>query len=142
MGRNIQLRSSLQILIKVLSVPENFYLPMLCELCNTTVTDSVEHLFMRCENLVDERNELWDRLLDTFGVSAEVDLFNTDDDDILEILLGKTWTFINREDLAAMDKFFIQVSQTFTQSIQSIRMDNGFQNDSIMHHLRVMQIVA
>ena len=142
MGRNIQLRSSLQILIKVLSVPENFYLPMLCELCNTTVTDSVEHLFMRCENLVDERNELWDRLLDTFGVSAEVDLFNRDDDDILEILLGKTWTFINREDPAAMDNFFIQVSQTFTQFIKSIRMDNGCQKDSIMHHLRVMKIVA
>ena len=97
---------------------------------------------MRCENLVDERNELWDRSLDTFGVSAEVDLFNRDDDDILEILLGKTWTFINREDPAAMDNFFIQVSQTFTQFIKSIRMDNGCQKDSIMHHLRVMKIVA
>ena len=118
MGRNTQLRSSLHALINVLSVPENYYLSRICELCNTTVTDLVEHLFIRCENLIDDINELWNRLLNTFGVSAEVDIFNRDDDDdILEILLGKTWTLINKEDSDAMDKFFIQVSQINRQWI-------------------------
>jgi hypothetical protein len=89
MERHIHMRSHLQILIKILSVPENYYLPILCELCNEVVADLVEHICMRCEQLIGQRNELWDVLLDSFGVSVEVDLLNREDGDVLEILPGK-----------------------------------------------------
>jgi hypothetical protein len=139
--RNIHMRSHLQLLIKILSVPENYYLPMMCELCNRVVTDSVEHIFMRCEQLVDQRNALWDGLLDSFGVSAEVDLFNREDGDILEILLGKKWSYLEYDNTSDIDNLFMHVAGSMNNFIRSMKVDNRYQKDSILQHLTVMKVV-
>ena len=36
---------------------------------------------------------MWETLLDDLGVEAEVNLFQREDNDIVDIFLGKKWAF-------------------------------------------------
>ena len=44
-----------------------------------------------CERLIDNKDKLWDNILDTLGVEAEVNLFQRDDEQVTRIMLGKVW---------------------------------------------------
>ena len=65
---------------------------MLCTLCGKVLTDSVEHILLRCEGLRDERVEFWDKVLDGIPVLAEAEFFRNENKDILKILLGQKWS--------------------------------------------------
>ena len=56
---------------------------MLCTLCQCVVNDSVEHVLLRCEGLLDERCRMWDDILDALDVHIEAKLLNLEDHDIL-----------------------------------------------------------
>ena len=57
-------------------------------------------------------------LLDDLGVEAEVNLFQREDDDILDIFLGKKWGFLINEDQKV--KFSMTIANTITNML--IRM--------------------
>ena len=79
-----------------------------------TLTDSVEHVMMRCEGLLAERNNMWDKLLDGVNVHAEVHLLNKCDMNILDILLGRRWSKLtNGSDI---NNFYCTVSPFVCQA--------------------------
>ncbi len=67
------------------------------DLCHKTLTNSVEHVMMRCEGLLEERNTMWDKLLDSVDVYAEVHLLNQGDSNILDIMLGRKWSKLTED---------------------------------------------
>jgi len=85
---NLKQRHSIMHIIMFLTIIEHDE-PMLCTACGQIVTDSVEHVMMRCASLVDERNDMWNRILDSVEVQAEAELVARDDLETLDILLGK-----------------------------------------------------
>ena len=83
-------KKKLIVLIKALTIIQNDE-DMLCTLCQCVVNDSVEHVLLRCEGLLDERCRMWDDILDALDVHIEAKLLNLEDHDILRIMLGKQW---------------------------------------------------
>ena len=61
---------------------------VICKLCNKEVTDRAKHFLLNCENLMDERNEFMEKIVDVLEVRDSVDLFNQDEDILVETLLG------------------------------------------------------
>ena len=88
--RNKNNRKNIMILIQLLSVPDNCNV-FICNLCNKSTSDYVDHIMTSCECLIDNRDKLWDNILDALGVEAEVNLFQRDDEQVTRIMLGKVW---------------------------------------------------
>ena len=85
---NLCIRDKLMGIIYMLTIVENDEI-MLCDACNNTLTDSVDHYLMRCCKFSALRNTMWNDLLDTVSVHSEAYLLSMADSDILDILLGK-----------------------------------------------------
>jgi hypothetical protein len=62
-----------------------------CELCGIEFNDIVEHAFMRCMWFNEIRSEMWDKILDQFGVEMAVYLFQCPEEQCLDIFLGRTY---------------------------------------------------
>jgi exonuclease III len=90
------IKHNIMLLIKMLTIIDVDE-DMLCTLCHKTLTDSVEHVMMRCEGLLEERNTMWDKLLDSVDVYAEVHLLNQGDSNILDIMLGRKWSKLTED---------------------------------------------
>ena len=88
--RNKNNRKNIVILIQLLSVPDNCNV-FICNLCNKSASDYMDHIMTSCERLIDNRDKLWDNILDTLGIEAEVKLFQRDDEQVTRIMLGKVW---------------------------------------------------
>ncbi|CAC5420891.1 unnamed protein product [Mytilus coruscus] len=58
-----------------------------CTLCNKQSFDSVKHIIMQCHVLITEINVMFYKIVDELPIQKSVDIFNLDDDDLLEILL-------------------------------------------------------
>lgn len=91
MKDNVEHKKYWMLLIKMLTIVQSDE-RMLCTLCGSVVTDSVEHILLRCEGLLQERADLWDKLLDGISVFAESELFRKEDNDVIKILLGQQWS--------------------------------------------------
>ena len=63
-----------------------------CSLCNRTVTDMCAHMYMQCPDLYNERNIICDKIVNLLPVEASVELFEMDDADITDILMGHKWS--------------------------------------------------
>lgn len=61
---------------------------VICKLCGKEVDDRAKHLIVGCEMLFEERNVYFERVIDTLEVRDGIDLFNQEDDILLETLLG------------------------------------------------------
>ena len=110
---NPNLKSTIMLLIKMLTIIDNDE-DMICTSCGKTLTDSVEHVMMRCEGLLAERNTMWDKLLDAVDVHAEANLLNKCDMNILDILLGRRWSKLtNASDI---NNFYCTISQFVCQA--------------------------
>jgi hypothetical protein len=72
----------------------------------------VEHILIRCEQLLEERNDLWENIVNVLGVKAEVELFCKEDEDIMRIMLGKEWQYLNKDQY---DQFTCIVARAVTQ---------------------------
>ena len=90
---NLRLRDSFTLLVKLLTIKEQDE-DTLCTLCGNITNDAVEHMFMRCYGLLDERSDLWTSLLDDIDINAEVDIMQMDDEHALDVLLGAKWTYL------------------------------------------------
>jgi hypothetical protein len=83
-------KQSLMTLVKLLTIVQNDE-AMLYALCHSVVTNSFDHVLMHCERLLDERNTMWDDILDYLDVHTEVRLVSMEDADIIQVILGKRW---------------------------------------------------
>ena len=83
-------KNSLMQLIRLVSTPDRCYL-VRCQLCDKPFDDYIEHVLTRCEKLNEHRNNLWDEILNLFGVNVEVELFKLEDETSMSIMLGMTW---------------------------------------------------
>ena len=91
--KSVFLRFKLLNLVKLLAYPE-YIDPVICHLCNDTLSDVVEHFILRCSYFIQIRQDMWDYLLNNIDIKYESDIFNRPDNDILELLLGKKWNKI------------------------------------------------
>jgi hypothetical protein len=91
MKDNMEHKHCWMLLIKMLTIVQTDEC-MLCTLCGKVLTDSVEHILLRCEGLLHERVEFWDTLLDGIPVFAEAELLRKEDKDVVKILLGQQWS--------------------------------------------------
>jgi len=119
MTRNKIHKRSLQALLKLLTIPS---LPdvQLCQLCGRQVIDIVIHCIAECPNLMQERNLMWDTIINVLDVSESIDLFNRDDDDIVDIFLGKSWDKLLRKETTYIDNFYTSLATACFPLIQSI----------------------
>jgi hypothetical protein len=109
--RNKYARNAILLLIQLLSIPDNCNV-FVCNLCNKQTDDYVEHILIRCEQLLEERNDLWENIVNVLGVKAEVELFCKEDEDIMRIMLGKEWQYLNKDQY---DQFICIVARAVTQ---------------------------
>ncbi len=93
----MKLRPQLMNLIKLLSYPETT-VECTCNVCDRSFTDCVDHYIMRCEGLITERMDLWDRLLDCVPCELEFMIIRMNDVETLALLLSrKTAIFKDNE---------------------------------------------
>ena len=85
-----QCRSDIRALSKLISIPLLSEYET-CELCGIEFNDIVEHAFMRCMWFNEIRSEMWDKILDRFGVEMAVYLFQCPEEQCLDIFLGRTY---------------------------------------------------
>ncbi len=84
---HMKLRPQLMNLIKLLSYPQTT-VECTCNVCDRSFTDCVDHYIMRCEGLITERMDLWDRLLDCVPCELEVKIIRMNDVETLDLLLS------------------------------------------------------
>ena len=65
--------------------------------------DTVFHLAIECHNAMQIRQKMWDSITDLLGVVLSVDLFNREESDVFDIMLGKPWQLLNERVL--LDSF-------------------------------------
>ena len=82
MSRNIEHKHNIMLLIRFISTVDNDE-DMLCTFCDKVITDTVEHVILRCEGLLSDRTIMWNAILDGISVQSEANLLNKPDQDIL-----------------------------------------------------------
>lgn len=86
--RDLHNKDKYMLLLQLLALPE-IDLPLPYGLCNNHMFNVAEHMLTSCTALIQERNDFWDILSDCLSIHAETDLFNKEDQDIVQIMLGK-----------------------------------------------------
>jgi hypothetical protein len=81
--RDLHNKDKYMLLLQLSALPE-IDLPLTCVLCNNYMFNVVEHMFTSCTALIQERNDFWDVLSDCLSIHAETDLFNKEDQDIVQ----------------------------------------------------------
>ena len=76
-----------------------------CTGCDEVVTNSVDHVMMRCTALLDERNSIWDRHLDSIDVHAEARIVALSHTDTIGILLGKEFPDLTKQNHKLFPEF-------------------------------------
>ena len=114
---NLHLRDSIMVMVRLLTIVDDGD-TMLCSLCGKIATDFVEHVMMRCEGLLTERNCMWNKILDNVDVHVEVKLLNKTDDTMLDILLGSEWDI--PQDALDVSTFTITVSEFINCAIDRL----------------------
>ena len=61
---------------------------------------------------------MWDTITETLNIYDGVDLFNKEDDDIIDIFLGKSWDKI--EERKHCDIFYLSICEAIAPLIQGI----------------------
>ena len=111
--RNIKTRSDIMLLIQLLSVPDNCNV-FACGLCGKQTDDYVEHILTRCEELMVERDKLWDDIVNVLGVEAQVGLFRRED--IIIIMQAQKCNFLKDDQY---DQCIIIVARAVRQLSQN-----------------------
>ena len=89
--------------IRLLSLPSTTYESDKCNLCDKTYTDISTHVITESHLLYEQRNVLWDRLLDRLDVNTSVNLSSIEDSLFTDICFGKQWNgFRNVQDVEAL----------------------------------------
>ena len=107
--QNLRHKPDLMVLLKMLTVPEN-YEESQCDLCKSLLNDPVEHTLLHCQCLIEERNIMWDNILNNLDIKLEAELFSAEDSEVLAVLMGKASAFVVTPD--EKSNFYIGISQS------------------------------
>ena len=110
-------KSNLLAMIKLITIPIT-YRDEICVSCEQIYHDIVYHCIVECNTHMQIRNDLWDVITDVLDVHSSVELFNTTDEQIIEILLGKPWHHLSDREHA--DAFYTQISTIIVKFIPNI----------------------
>ena len=114
--QDVLYRSQIRAMAKFIAIPVQVeYKP--CQLCGIEFNDVVEHVFMRCMYYIDDRNDLWDKILDRFGLEIAVDLFQYPEEECLNIFLGKSY-IKRKENIKDFYKLIAQYGSIFAEGIK------------------------
>ncbi len=80
-----------------------------CKLCNKDYTDIACHLIAECPTLYQERNILWEYIIDTVDVRRSVALSCLEDKHFTDIILGGKWTGLDSIDTEVKDKLYCEI---------------------------------
>ncbi len=84
------MREDIMVMLRMLTITQCDD-EMLCPVCDSVLTDSVEQYLLRCEALLPERSVMIDEFLDNVSVEAESRIMYMDNNDLLQLMLGKDW---------------------------------------------------
>lgn len=87
---------------------------MICKLCGKETDDRAKHLILGCEMLIEERNVFFERVIDTLEVRDGVNLFNQEDDILLETLLGSKVDCLSSINDDVWDKLMLVTAESIT----------------------------
>jgi hypothetical protein len=87
---------------------------MICKLCGKETDDRAKHLILGCEMLLEERDVFFERVIDTLEVRDGVNLFNQEDDIILETLLGSKVDCLSSINDDVWDKLMLVTAESIT----------------------------
>ena len=74
--------------LTLLVLPETSYTDAKCSLCKQIYTDIVCHIVTQCPLLHEERNTLWEFIIDCVDVDTSVRLFHLEDEKFVDWLFG------------------------------------------------------
>jgi len=108
MKRHKHSKKDLLSILKLLTIPI-YNIVETCVSCGSTYDDIIKHTIVDCNKYINVRNTLWDTIFNVLDVHSSVDLFNKNDDDIIDIFLGKEWTHLKTQ--SDSDIFYISISK-------------------------------
>jgi len=94
---NLNQRENIMYIVRILSIIEEGE-PLLCPGCGKIFTDAADHVINRCSSLIKQRNDMWNNILDNIDVTSESLFISKDEEETLDILLGKDAPDIFSED--------------------------------------------
>lgn len=104
-----QYDQALLTMIRILALPERSYSDVPCKLCKKEYQDIACHVIAECPALFQERNILWDYILDTLDVSKSVALSCIDDKQFTDFVFGISLQCFQDTDTDTMDNFYCNV---------------------------------
>jgi len=103
--------------IKLLSLPNTTYDSHECKLCNQPYSDVSNHLIAEYPVLYEERNILWDCILNTLDVRISVKLSSIDNSQFTDILFGRKWHGFSQ--LLCIDELYCKTAKVLSQHFLS-----------------------
>ena len=85
--------------LTLLALPETSYTDTKCTLCKQVYTDIVCHIITQCPLLNEERNTLWEFVIDSVDVETSVRLFHLADETFVDWLFGGLRNLSGRRDI-------------------------------------------
>ena len=88
-------------LINLLKIAASPIMKSHCDMCGIESDDIILHLFMSCQSYIQERDSLYDIIVNILPVEFSVSFFEQDDYDILKSILGglTSWTLTITDDV-------------------------------------------
>ena len=88
--------------LTLLALPETSYTVPKCSLCTNDYTDIICHIITQCPRLHEERNTLWDFIIDCVDVETSTRLFHLEDETLVDWLFGGHRGLCGQQDLEIM----------------------------------------
>ena len=112
---NVTDARSMLAVIRCLGLPEAHYDNIPCKLCNKEYADIVRHAVAECPALYEERNTMWDYIIDNLDVQRGVDLACKDDEQFADFLCGAKWTGFENTCQADIELFYFGLVNIFVK---------------------------
>ena len=93
--------------------------PGKCVLCGYAYDDLVVHAIATCSSQLQNRAGLWDTIVTELNVNDSVELDNMDDQDCVDIILGRKWQRLTTREYR--DNFYCKTSGKILKMINVIK---------------------
>jgi hypothetical protein len=109
-SRNLKDNKALWAVIRLIALPSLTYNLSSCRLCGKDITDVACHVITQCPTLYEERNVLWEYIMDTLDVRQSVHVSCMDDEQFLETVLFNIWNGFRIRSQDETDKWYCGIA--------------------------------
>ncbi len=109
-SRNLKDNKALWAVIRLIALPCTTYNLSSCRLCGKDITDVACHVITQCPTLYEERNVLWEYIMDTLDVRQSVHVSCMDDEQFLETVLFNIWNGFRIRSQDETDKWYCGIA--------------------------------